>query len=120
MTPLRMAVIGAGVMGGKHVGYVQADPYCALAALVDPDPAAAAVAREHGARHYRDVGELLAAERIDGATIGAASLVAIAGGLARGSAIYATPATGRWRASRDCCPPAGRQGSSWPWSCCTP
>ena len=71
MTPLRIAVIGGGVMGSKHVGYVQADEDCVLAAVVDPDPAAAALAREHGARHYRDVSDLLAAERLDGAIVAA-------------------------------------------------
>ena len=71
MNPVRIAVIGAGVMGRKHVSYVRADPDCVLAALVDPDPAAAGLAREHGAGHYREAGDLLAAAQIDGAIVAA-------------------------------------------------
>ena len=69
MTPLRIAVIGAGVMGRQHARYLRADPDCRLAAVVDPDPAAAGLAREHEAVHYGEPGELLAAEPIDGAIV---------------------------------------------------
>ena len=71
MNPVRIAVIGAGVMGRQHVRYLQADPDCRLAAVVDPDPAAAVLAREHGADHFRTPGELLAAEPVDGAIVAA-------------------------------------------------
>jgi len=70
VTPLRIAVIGAGVMGRQHARYLRADPDCRLAAVVDPDPAAAELAREHGAVHYLKPDELLArGEPIDGAIV---------------------------------------------------
>ena len=69
MTPPRIAVIGAGYMGRKHVRYVAASEECRLAAVVDPDAGAARAAREHGARYCRDVGELLSGEPIDGVIV---------------------------------------------------
>ena len=71
MNRLRIAVIGAGYMGSKHLQYLAASADCRLAALVDPDPAAERAAREHGARHYRDVAALLVDEPIDGAIVAA-------------------------------------------------
>ena len=71
MNRLRIAVIGAGYMGRKHLQYLAASGDCRLAALVDPDPAAERAAREHGTRRYRDVGELLSREPIDGAIVAA-------------------------------------------------
>ena len=69
MTPLRVAVIGAGYMGRKHIRYLAASEQCRLAAVVDPDPAAARAAREHGARYCREVGELLSGEPVDAAIV---------------------------------------------------
>src|SRR3954470_18126803 len=43
---LRVAVIGAGSWGRNHVRVVASEPGCALAAVVDPDPAARARAQE--------------------------------------------------------------------------
>ena len=71
MNTLRIAVLGAGYMGTKHMQYLAASADCRLAALVDPDPAAERAAREHGARRYRDVAALLADEPIDGAIVAA-------------------------------------------------
>ena len=71
MNRLRIAVIGAGYMGRKHLQYLAASADCRLAALVDPDPAAQRAAREHGARYCRDIGELLSGEPIDGAIVAA-------------------------------------------------
>ena len=71
MSRLRIAVIGAGYMGRKHLQYLAASADCRLAALVDPDPAAQRAAREHGVRHYRDAAALLVDDPIDGAIVAA-------------------------------------------------
>ena len=71
MNRLRIAVIGAGYMGRKHLQYLSASADCRLLALVDPDPAAQRAAHEHGARYCRDIGELLSGEPIDGAIVAA-------------------------------------------------
>ena len=48
MQALKIAVAGAGVIGRRHAELVAESPLCTLAAIVDPAPAAAAVARTSG------------------------------------------------------------------------
>jgi len=67
--PVRIAVIGAGVIGRVHARLVAAEPEARLAAIADPTPEAADLAAELGAAWYADHGELLANERIDGAIV---------------------------------------------------
>lgn len=69
MTPVRIAVIGAGLIGRKHIDYVVACPDAELVAIADPDPAAEALATTHGAMWWGDVAEMLAAGGIDGAIV---------------------------------------------------
>ncbi|MBO9678349.1 MAG: Gfo/Idh/MocA family oxidoreductase [Acidovorax sp.] len=65
MSPLRIAVAGAGYIGQAHVGVVQASASCTLSALVDPAPAAEALARQAGVPWYRDLATLIAQDRPD-------------------------------------------------------
>lgn len=69
MSALRIAVIGAGYMGRKHIRYLAASEECRLAAVVDPDAAAERAAREHGARYCRSIDKLLSGEPVDGAIV---------------------------------------------------
>ena len=69
MSALRIAVVGAGYMGRKHIRYLAASEECRLAAVVDPDAAAERTAREHGARYCRGVDELLSGEPVDGVIV---------------------------------------------------
>lgn len=70
MKPLRVAVIGAGVMGYHHATNYASLPHVKLAAVADPDPG-----RRDGARRafacngYASVSELLESERIDAASV---------------------------------------------------
>jgi predicted dehydrogenase len=66
---LTIAVAGAGVIGRRHVELVNESPLCTLVALVDPAPAAAAVARAAGVPVYASLAELFAAQRPDGVII---------------------------------------------------
>jgi predicted dehydrogenase len=59
----RIAVVGAGLIGRAHVAAVQADPRCTLAALVDPSPAAAALAHAAGVPHLQSLEQLLGEAR---------------------------------------------------------
>ena len=70
MDPVRIAVIGAGLIGGKHIDYTMACPDAELVAVADPDPSARALAEANGATYWADVGEMLAAGGIDGAIVG--------------------------------------------------
>jgi predicted dehydrogenase len=66
MTPTRIAIAGAGLIGQAHLAVIQNDPLCTLAALVDPSPHAVAVAAQAGVPLFRTLDALLARERPDG------------------------------------------------------
>ena len=66
--PLRLAVIGAGVMGCSHIERIRASGDCVLAAICDPDLTRARAAGGECPVHA-ELPELLRHERIDGAII---------------------------------------------------
>jgi predicted dehydrogenase len=66
MSKTRIAVAGAGLIGQAHIAVAQRSPSVTLSAVVDPSPAAAAVAAEAGVPLYRSLDELLAQDRPDG------------------------------------------------------
>ena len=66
MDKIRIAVAGAGLIGRTHIALASASPTVALAAVVDPAPDAAALARECGVPWYGTLDELLAHERPEG------------------------------------------------------
>ena len=69
LKPLRLAVIGAGVMGCSHVERIRASAECALAAVCDPDLALATHAAGGACPVHGDLRDLLRRERLDGAII---------------------------------------------------
>lgn len=62
----RIAVAGAGYIGQAHMGVAQTSAGCTLSAIVDPAPAAVAIAEKAGVPLYRTLDELLAKDRPDG------------------------------------------------------
>ncbi|MDB5918303.1 MAG: oxidoreductase-like protein [Massilia sp.] len=62
----RIAVAGAGYIGQAHIGVIQASPNAVLSAIVDPSPAAAALAATAGVRWYASLDELLQHDLPDG------------------------------------------------------
>jgi predicted dehydrogenase len=57
--PLRIAVVGAGLIGRRHAEMIDREPGCTLGAIVEPDArAAAAAVAETGAPILQDVTEL--------------------------------------------------------------
>jgi predicted dehydrogenase len=56
--PIPIAVVGAGRFGKKHVERCAEQSRAVLAAIVDPDGEAEAIARRHGARWFRSVADL--------------------------------------------------------------
>ncbi|KAI5803689.1 hypothetical protein EDC01DRAFT_762596 [Geopyxis carbonaria] len=71
--PVDIAVIGAaGLIGRRHVAHVLSEPAAALACIVDPTPAGAALAAEHSVPHYPSVAALLAARDAGSITVSAA------------------------------------------------
>lgn len=66
---IRIAVIGAGLIGQRHVELVSRSPDCDLVAIVDLDQRAAAIAGPAGVPCHRTLDELLASDPPDGAII---------------------------------------------------
>lgn len=63
---LRFAIIGCGVICATHAAAIAAQPDAELVAVADIDAARAQnMAREHGARAYSDVSEMLRSEQLD-------------------------------------------------------
>jgi predicted dehydrogenase len=63
---LRIAVVGAGVIGQRHIELVEAAQRTVLAAIVDVTPEARELAERCGVPHFIDLEDLLAANIADG------------------------------------------------------
>ena len=66
MKKIRIAVAGAGLIGRRHIELIRQRDDCELAAIVDPAPAAAALAREAGVPVHKTLADLFASERPHG------------------------------------------------------
>jgi predicted dehydrogenase len=70
VTRLKVAVIGAGVMGKHHANVYAAIPHVDLVAVVDPDKKRCAEARlNYDAKTYATIDELVFSEKIDAVSI---------------------------------------------------
>lgn len=66
MTKTKIAVAGAGYIGLAHIDCLRDSATCVLSAIVDPSPAAVAVASEEGVPLFKTLDELFASVRPDG------------------------------------------------------
>ncbi|MGF6753310.1 Gfo/Idh/MocA family protein [Paraburkholderia sp. GAS42] len=66
MEKTRIAVAGAGYIGLAHMAVAQQSDMCTLSAIVDPSPAAEAIAAKQGVPLYRSLEELFEKDRPDG------------------------------------------------------
>jgi predicted dehydrogenase len=69
VSKIRIAVAGAGYIGQAHMGVLHNSATCTLSAIVDPAPAAAAVAAKAGVPLYRSIEQLLGQDRPDGVVL---------------------------------------------------
>lgn len=82
MAPIRMAVIGAGIIGKKHVEIVAHEPLATLVAIADPMPAAAEFARSRGVPWFADAVRLLDEVKPEGVIIATPNALHVPLGLA--------------------------------------
>ena len=69
MKPVRLVVIGTGLIGRKHAELIGAHNSCSLAGTCDVDPSRRSVAEELNVPFYQDVETLLEREEPEGAII---------------------------------------------------
>ena len=78
----RMAVVGYGLVGRRHVDVIIRSPKAELAAIVDTSPANKAAAMDHGVPVYADLVEMINAESPDGVILATPTPLHIEQGLA--------------------------------------
>ena len=81
MDPVRLAVLGAGLIGRRHAECIGQEDCAELTAVVDPSGAGRTLAAEHGVRWFPDFAALIAHERPDGLVIATPNQVHVRNGL---------------------------------------
>jgi predicted dehydrogenase len=81
MTPVRIAVAGAGLIGARHIEEVDVCADAELAAVVDPGPAGPELAGKFGVAHHRSLSELFAHDKPDGVILATPNQMHVDGGL---------------------------------------
>ncbi len=79
---MEIAVLGAGLIGRRHIGHVLAQPGATLAAIVDPADAARVLAAENGVPWHADLASMLRHLRPDAAIVATPNQMHLAHGLA--------------------------------------
>ena len=82
MTPLTIAVIGAGLIGRKHIDTMRREVPCRLVAIADPMPEAVAYAETQGVPCFKDYCAMLDRIRPDAAIIAAPNVLHAPAGIA--------------------------------------
>ncbi|MEK1855228.1 MAG: Gfo/Idh/MocA family oxidoreductase [Phyllobacterium sp.] len=78
---VKLAVLGAGLIGKRHIGHVFREPEAELIAVVDPTPAAKELAAEHGVRWVSSFAELMKVDRPDGIIVATPNQIHVQNGL---------------------------------------
>lgn len=81
MSAVKLAVIGAGLIGRRHAESVAAEPAAELAAVVDPAPSGRELAARLGAPWFARFADLIATDRPDGAIVATPNQLHLAHGL---------------------------------------
>ena len=82
MSAVRIAVVGAGLIGARHIELVVASNECQLAAVVDPAPTAAELAGRYGVPHFKRLTDILSRDDVDGIIIATPNALHLEHGLA--------------------------------------
>lgn len=79
--PVKLAVVGAGLIGRRHAELIAAEPEARLVGVVDPAPVGRELAHKLGAIWRANLGDLLAADRPDGVIIATPNRLHVANGI---------------------------------------
>jgi len=79
--PVRLAVMGAGLIGKNHIAQIAKRPESALAAIVDPMPTARSMAAAQGVAWYPSFSEMLGEMRPDGIIVATPNQLHVSNGL---------------------------------------
>lgn len=79
--PVKLAVLGAGLIGKRHIEHVAREPDAVLSAVVDPTPAGEAIAREAGVQWFASFADMIAVDRPDGIIVATPNQVHVKNGL---------------------------------------
>lgn len=82
MTEVRIALMGAGLIGREHAALVAAHPGASLAAIADPVPAASDLASRLGVPHFEDYERMLEDVAPDGVIVALPNTLHVEAGLA--------------------------------------
>ena len=82
MAKLRIAVAGAGLIGRAHIALLRKSQSCELAAIADPTPQAAAIAKEIGVPHFAELERMLDETRPQGVIVATPNVAHAPNGLA--------------------------------------
>jgi predicted dehydrogenase len=77
-----LAVQGAGLIGRRHIEFIQASPEATLSAIIDPAPESQAIAEVAGCPWFPDFATMLAAHRPDGIIVATPTQMHVEHGLA--------------------------------------
>lgn len=69
MKQLRIAIIGAGVIGKRHLAAINNTSHAELVGIADPFPASMAVAKDAGVAHFLDTPSMLVNAKPDGVIV---------------------------------------------------
>jgi predicted dehydrogenase len=79
--PIQIAVLGAGLIGKRHIEHIIAEPQAELYAVVDPSPAGKEVATAKGVKWYPNFTAMIATSRPDGVIVATPNQMHVSNGL---------------------------------------
>ncbi|WP_085028497.1 Gfo/Idh/MocA family protein [Ensifer aridi] len=78
---VKLAVLGAGLVGKRHIQHVLAEPSAQLCAVVDPTPVGETIAKEAGVKWFTSFADMIAADRPDGIIVATPNQAHVQNGL---------------------------------------
>ena len=82
--PVRLSVMGAGLIGKRHIEHILARPEAALSSIVDPMPAARELAVSLKVDWFPSFQDLLSENRPDGVVVATPNQMHVANGMEYG------------------------------------